>query len=199
MKTITTLITCALLSFHLFAQNVNIPDANFKDYLINNNDIDTNNDDEIQVSEAAAYTEDITCYSCSISDLTGIEAFTNLTRLVVSSNQITSVNLSWNSSLEFLNFRGNPISSIDLSFNTALKEFACGQSDLTNFVAPTTNTLTILDINSSSLTSIDISGAPGVPSKITGLDERHHNKSIRDVQNIINLLLRVPMKNELIY
>ena len=36
-----------------FGQNVNIPDANFKAYLVGNTAINTNGDAEIQVSEAA--------------------------------------------------------------------------------------------------------------------------------------------------
>ena len=35
-----------------FGQNVNIPDANFKAYLVGNTAINTNGDSEIQVSEA---------------------------------------------------------------------------------------------------------------------------------------------------
>ena len=37
-----------------FGQNVNIPDANFKSYLVGNTSINTNGDSEIQVSEATA-------------------------------------------------------------------------------------------------------------------------------------------------
>ena len=37
------------------AQNVNIPDANFKAALVNNTSINTNMDTDIQITEAAAY------------------------------------------------------------------------------------------------------------------------------------------------
>jgi hypothetical protein len=39
---------------------VNIPDANFKAYLVGNTAINTNGDTEIQVSEATAFTGAIT-------------------------------------------------------------------------------------------------------------------------------------------
>ena len=38
-----------------FGQNVNIPDANFKAYLVGNILINTNEDTEIQVSEANSF------------------------------------------------------------------------------------------------------------------------------------------------
>jgi hypothetical protein len=63
------------------AQNVNIPDPNFKAYLVGNTAINTNADTEIQVSEAQAFTGNIDCQNLNIADLTGIEAFTNITHL----------------------------------------------------------------------------------------------------------------------
>ena len=53
-----------------FGQNVNIPDANFKAYLVGNTAINTNGDTEIQVSEAAAFNGTIWCPQMFISNLT---------------------------------------------------------------------------------------------------------------------------------
>ncbi|MCG2418401.1 hypothetical protein K8089_05145 [Aequorivita sp. F47161] len=72
-----------LSSFFASAQIVNIPDANFKNALLNHNPvIDTNGDGEIQVSEAEVVTQ--LGYLTELRDkgienLTGIEAFINLT------------------------------------------------------------------------------------------------------------------------
>ena len=92
---LTNLRTAALIccffcaAFAVNAQIVNIPDANFKNALVNtlcvdtdnNNvgdaDVDTNNDGEIQVSEALAVIA-LDVFSNNISDLTGIESFANL-------------------------------------------------------------------------------------------------------------------------
>jgi len=60
---------------------VYIPDANFKNALLDDANINTNRDEEIQVAEAEAYTDTIDVSSMGISDLTGIEAFTALTFL----------------------------------------------------------------------------------------------------------------------
>ena len=65
-----------------FGQNVNIPDANFKAYLVGNTAINTNGDAEIQLSEATAF-NGVFVYNMNIADLTGIEAFTALTICIV--------------------------------------------------------------------------------------------------------------------
>jgi len=52
MKTkFLTLLTVTFIGF-VSAQNVNIPDANFKAYLVGNSEINTNGDSEISVAEA---------------------------------------------------------------------------------------------------------------------------------------------------
>ena len=85
MKT-TLLFLFIFLSASLFGQNVYIPDANFKSYLVGNPEINTNGDTEIQVSEASAFDGLISCGFQNISDLTGIEAFTTVTSLICSHN-----------------------------------------------------------------------------------------------------------------
>jgi hypothetical protein len=56
MKAQLLLISFLLFPLLITAQIVNIPDANFKAALVGNGEINTNGDDEIQVSEAEAYT-----------------------------------------------------------------------------------------------------------------------------------------------
>lgn len=87
IKKLLLLLIC--LPFIGFGQNVNIPDANFKAYLVANTDINTNEDSEIQVSEAAVAENISLPYNPAsfqvVSDLTGIEHFTSLTLLLLSS------------------------------------------------------------------------------------------------------------------
>jgi hypothetical protein len=92
MKKLLLILLC--LPMIGFGQNVNIPDANFKAYLVGNTAINTNGDTEIQVSEANAFGGDIQCQSLNISDLTGIEAFSALTFLHCYSNPLTSLDVS---------------------------------------------------------------------------------------------------------
>jgi PKD domain/Secretion system C-terminal sorting domain len=110
-----------ITSFQLItAQIVNIPDANFKAYLVGNSAINTNLDTEIQVSEATAFSGTINVASLSIANLTGIETFTALTALNISQNPITSVDLSSNTALTSISFAFTPMTCLDLSYNTAM-------------------------------------------------------------------------------
>ena len=129
MKT-TLLFLSVFLSANLFGQNVNIPDANFKAYLIGNSDINTNGDTEIQVSEASVFTGTINCDQTGISDLTGIEAFTALTYLGCGNNQLTSLDVSSNTALIYLYCYNNQLTSLDVSSNTALIVLGCEDNEL---------------------------------------------------------------------
>ena len=54
-------------------QNVNIPDANFKTYLVGNTAINTNGDTEIQLSEASVFSGRIICFKSSQNTQTSIQ------------------------------------------------------------------------------------------------------------------------------
>ena len=130
MKTTLLFLSFFFIS-SLFGQNVYIPDANFKAYLVGNTYINTNGDTEIQVSEASAYEFPIQCQFQNISDLTGIEAFTSLTHLVCHNNSLTSLDLSQNTALKSLLCYSNQLTSLDLSQNTALQALNCNNNQLT--------------------------------------------------------------------
>ena len=97
-----------------FGQNVNIPDANFKAYLVGNSAINTNGDTEIQVSEATAFNGYIHCYGLSISDLTGIENFISLTGLFCGNNILTNLDLSNNIALSSVMCNDNQLTILNL-------------------------------------------------------------------------------------
>lgn len=81
------------------AQNVNIPDANFKAYLVGNTAINTNSDTEIQVSEAQAFSGSMVCVNKDVQDFTGIEEFVNITGLNVSMNDMVYLDVTQNTNL----------------------------------------------------------------------------------------------------
>lgn len=116
--------------YSLNAQNVNIPDFNFKNYLLNNTAINTNSDTEISVAEAQAFTGTISATSLGITDLTGIEAFVNLTILEVYSNILTSLDVSNNTSLTRLHCANNQITTIDVSGIPTLNQIHCQNNQL---------------------------------------------------------------------
>ena len=138
-----------------FGQNVNIPDANFKAYLVGNTAINTNGDSEIQLSEATAFNDGIYCSNMNISDLTGIEAFTSIIYLLCQNNQLSSLYLADNISLYALVCSNNQLTSLDFSNGnntmTNWQEFECyGNPNLfcINVDDPVYSTATWVNIDS---------------------------------------------------
>ena len=155
MKKLLLILLC--LPMIGFGQNVNIPDANFKAYLVGNTAINTNGDTEIQVTEATAFGGGILCYNLSISDLTGIEAFTALKTLWCGENQLTSLNVSDNTDLNDLDCHNNLLTNLDLSGATALKTLSCSDNQLTNLDLSNNTDLETLLCWNNQLTSLDVS------------------------------------------
>ena len=156
MKT-TLLFLIVFLSANLFGQNVYIPDANFKAYLVGNSTINTNLDTEIQVSEASIFYGAINCNSLNISDLTGIESFTALTSLDCATNQLTSLDVSQNTALTQLLCEENNLTNLDVSHNIALTYLGCHENQLTNLDVSQNTELTSLSCYYNQLSSLDLS------------------------------------------
>ena len=130
MKLLLLLLALPMIGF---GQNVNIPDAIFKAYLVTNTAINTNGDNEIQVSEASAFNDTINCSYMNISNLTGIQAFTALTSLFCNNNQLTSLDVSQNTALTSLFCNYNQLTSLDVrngNNNNFLAFFAFGNPNL---------------------------------------------------------------------
>jgi len=137
--------------------SVNIPDALFKAALVNDTAINTNNDSEIQVTEAIAYTGGIYVSHKNISDLTGIEAFVNINTLLCSSNYLSSLDVSKNTGLTMLHCFNNALTSLDISKNIALTDFNCKGNTLTSLDVSKNTALSILSVNGNKLANLDIS------------------------------------------
>jgi hypothetical protein len=175
----TCLVLTILIGSTSQAQTVNIPDSNFKNILLNDSSINTNFDSEIQLSEAQNYTDGITIYDNTITDLTGIEAFINMTSFFCYQTQINSIDLSSNTNLTEiycydnsqlvslilgnntvlteLYCYGNQLSSLDLSSNTALTEIYCYDNQITDLNLGNNAVLTQLYCYNNQLTNLDVS------------------------------------------
>ncbi|WP_299007458.1 choice-of-anchor D domain-containing protein [uncultured Tenacibaculum sp.] len=160
---------------------VSIPDANFKAALVGNSSINTNGDTEIQVSEAQAFTGEIRVDGLSISDVTGLEAFENIsrfnamnnaltsidlsqntaiTRLVLRQNNLTALDLSANTALETILIDQNSISSIDLSNHSSLAILDCRDNNISTLLLPTTNSMNHLYLEENQISTLDVSMYP---------------------------------------
>jgi Leucine-rich repeat (LRR) protein len=164
------------------SQNVSIPDPAFKTYLVNNTDININGDSEIQVSEATAFNDSILAYSLNIQDLTGIEAFVNLTFLNVALNQLTTINVSQNTqlldvicpfnNLSAINVSQNiglerlvvsmnaGLSILDVSTNVNLRDLMCDNTSISTLNLSNQAALELLDCSNANLTSLNVSACP---------------------------------------
>ena len=172
MKT-TLLFLSVFLTTSLFGQNVNIPDANFKAYLVGNTAINTNGDTDIQVSEASVFNGAIDCSNLFISDLTGIEAFTSLIDLVCNENQLISLDVSQNIVLEGLSCGNNLITSLNLSLNTALHVLYCPENQISCLNIKNGNNINFWQFYVSenpNLSCIEVDDAAWSTSNWTGID-----------------------------
>jgi Secretion system C-terminal sorting domain/Leucine Rich repeat len=171
------------------AQIVNIPDPNFKALLLEANDvnytagglvIDTNNDGEIQLSEAQTITS-LGVSGNNIEDVTGITSFSNLLSLYFSSTSITTINIpnfqdlntltfnnnsilnSINASgavnLITLNFQNNPqLNAINVSNCISLNGFFSPNSNLTSLNLSGCTSIGVINLELNNFTTIDVSG-----------------------------------------
>jgi uncharacterized repeat protein (TIGR01451 family) len=152
---------------------VYIDDYSFKIYLLDPNDnyvvakdlngnyfkIDSNNDKEIQVSEAEQVSSLEVNLSSSTSSLRGIEAFKNLRHLSCKTD-VSNLDLSKNTSLTSLNIELNyRLISLDLSKNIALTHLNCLYNDkLTSLDLSKNHALINLNCNGNkNLTSLEVS------------------------------------------
>lgn len=148
------IIAFLLISNIIQAQIVNIPDPNFKSALISEG-IDTNNDGEIQVSEAEARIELNVSYD-NITSLEGIHSFINLENLRCNNNQLTSLHVSQNVNLESLYCNNNQLTSIDLPQNSNLKILFCDNNQLTDLEISINSNLEYLSCSGNQLASLDL-------------------------------------------
>lgn len=151
------LFTFLLLVSNAFSQIVNIPDVNFKAYLVGNSAINTNADSEIQVSEANTFTGTINCSNLNISNLSGIEEFINITTLRCNNNQLTNLNIIYNEFLVFLDCSFNQITSLDVSQNLFLEDLFCVANQVTSLNVSQNLDLKRLYVYNNLLTNIDVS------------------------------------------
>jgi hypothetical protein len=85
---------------------VEISDAGFKSYLLEN--FDKNGDGNISLSEAKAIKE-IKCPGMKIENLDGIEKFANLESLDCSNNELDEIEIRYNKKLNSLVCNGNKV------------------------------------------------------------------------------------------
>ncbi|MEL1254624.1 T9SS type A sorting domain-containing protein [Flavobacterium sp. DGU38] len=179
------LITVCFLNV-LSAQVINFPDAKLKAKLLTAasgntvpvasiqyvnpgyptyyNKIDTNNDGEIQISEALLI-KSLDISNANITDLTGLSYFSNLHTLFCHSNKISNLSeLNLIPSLvQFqMNYNTGSLSQIDLSNLINLKTLTCISDNLTLINVSNNVRLESISCQDNKLTSLDVSNCPNL-------------------------------------
>lgn len=161
---------------------LDIPDPNFKAYLVAN--YDQNSDNEISRFEIEKL-KSLIVSSLGIASLEGIEHFTNLKGLSCDNNSLTELDLSKNTQLTELTCGYNKISKLILPPNAEkMTWLSCGDNKLTgkldcsNWV-----NLTNLDCHTNNFTALDLTGC----SELIGLSCGNNNLTSLNVQDCSNL------------
>ncbi|WP_299098612.1 T9SS type A sorting domain-containing protein [uncultured Winogradskyella sp.] len=156
MKNITITIILLTLCCQLYSQTTAIPDANFEQALIDEG-IDTNGLNGNILNVDAENTTSLILTNRNISDVSGIEAFTNLTTLYLSQNNLTTLDVTNNLLLGNLVCWDNNLSSITFAANTQLYNLACEENNLTSLDVSSLTSLSNLYCGDNAITTLDVS------------------------------------------
>jgi hypothetical protein len=174
MKKIPLLLVCGLFFSFLkgSGQVINFPDPNFKAKLLSANEnnyiaqnifdafdefspIDSNNNGEIEISEALLITY-LNVEYASISNLSGLQYFSNITAFGCASNPITSLDVSVLPNLNGLYCSNCLITTINFGSNTSLSSLFCQNNQLTSLNLNVFTNLYELNCSNNLLTNLNI-------------------------------------------
>ena len=164
-----------------------IPDDNFEAYLENNGMGNGISNDNYVTTANINLVTNLFLYNKSIEDLTGIEDFIALDSLDCSYNQLTTLNVSNNSSLTYLKCDANNIASIDLHNNTNLHILWISLNELTSLEISNNAALNRLGCLGNKITSLDVSNNTTLillqcnDNELTSLDLRNGNNHNMDL------------------
>lgn len=150
----------------------NFPDDTFRDYIKTYKAAGSN----VLTVEQRKNVKEIKINKKGVSDLTGIEAFPNLTeldcgnnsiqeldlrqnpklrKLICNNNQLTQLDLSKNPDIYYLNCSENQLEQLDVSHLNALENLDCSHNDLEQLDVRNSKFLRVLYCSSNRLTELD--------------------------------------------
>ncbi len=140
----------------------NFPDENFRNWLLERH----YGEDGYLTDAEIANVKSIFVPSKNIASLKGIEYFTAMTVLTCSgSNQLTTLDLSNNTTLTFLNCGGSgQLTSLNVSGCTALETLECQANNMTSLNVSGCTALKTLTCYSNQLTTLDVSDCTALES-----------------------------------
>jgi uncharacterized repeat protein (TIGR01451 family) len=158
-----------LITFYSSAQIVNIPDPAFKGFLVyygynGPHPLDANHDGEIQISEALDVDSLTMFFDPTVVDVTGIEAFTNLNYLELTTPSVTTYDFTGLNQLAYLSiYTADSLSSLILNGCDNLQTlFIHGARLITSLDLSGKANLRILDLMDVGLSSLNVQGCTGL-------------------------------------
>ena len=188
-----------ILTFFLFtmsytyAQNINIPDPVFKDFLTQelcidkngdgrmDDDADTNDDGQIDVAEALLL-KNLNIATFPINDLTGIEYFSNLESLLCTETELDSIYLTNLTKLSDLDCTQTGLKYLDLNGAPNLKRLYCYGNSLSKLELQYVPNLDELHCADNRFTKLDLHLCPDLRiltcdnNRLTTLDLSNFSK-----------------------
>lgn len=177
------------------AQNVNVPDANFKAKLLEADltntiaygnggyiKIDADNDGEIQVVEAQAV-DSLNVPFSEIADITGILNFINLKKLDCSNNTIPALDLTGITALKHLDCSNNQITGLALTGFNQLDFLNCSVNQIPALNLSGLTNLSQLDCNNNLINTINLSGC----TNLYYLSCSENSLTALDLSGLVNL------------
>lgn len=176
----------------------NFPDENFRDYVAE--EWDKNHDKYFSPSEIAR-AKWISCDNKEISNLKGIEFFTNIWLLECYYNNLTTIDLSHNKNLSYINCHHNQLNELDVSGLPLLETFYCGHNALPSIDVSKNEKLEDFDCQDNHLDTLDVSQNKELvklscgTNNLTELDVRE-NKKLKELSCYESKLSNLDLRNQ---
>ena len=176
----------------------NFPDENFRDYVAE--EWDKNHDKYFSPSEIAN-AKWISCDNKEISNLKGIEFFTNIWLLECYYNNLTTIDLSHNKNLSYINCHHNQLNELDVSGLPLLETFYCGYNALPSIDVSKNEKLEDFDCQDNHLDTLDVSQNKELvklscgTNNLTELDVRE-NKKLKELSCYESKLSNLDLRNQ---
>lgn len=176
----------------------NFPDENFRDYVAE--EWDKNHDKYFSPSEIAN-AKWISCDNKEISNLKGIEFFTNIWLLECYYNNLTTIDLSHNKNLSYINCHHNQLNELDVSGLPLLETFYCGHNALPSIDVRKNEKLEDFDCQDNHLDTLDVSQNKELvklscgTNNLTELDVRE-NKKLKELSCYESKLSNLDLRNQ---
>ncbi|MEP0264573.1 hypothetical protein, partial [Dokdonia sp.] len=185
MKKITLLLFIFIYGV-MQAQIIDFPDENLKNALINHSPtIDTNNNGEIEVSEAANFNgPHVNLQFKGITNITGLENFTSTEKFIIGHNDIASADISVLPWAKDIGLNSNDLTEIDLSSNLLLEKLTISNNDLLTLDISNNVNLSIVRTGGNEFSDIDISSNLALEEFYIS----NNNLSSIDISNNVNLV-----------